>query len=93
MGDPISIGLIVSSLIGATSSGIIASKQKAPKAPELPPQIDPEEASKRQSDMRRRRAGTGGRASTIMSGSPLGVPGSAGAGGGRGARLTGGGGY
>ena len=74
------------------ASALIASAGGMAGAPELPPQVDPEEAAKRQADMRRRKAGTGGRASTIMSGSPLGVPGGGG-GGGRAARLTGGGGY
>ena len=84
---------IIASAQIASAGGMAGAAISKPKTPELPPQVDPEEAAKRQADMRRRKAGTGGRASTIMSGSPLGVPGGGGGGGGRAARLTGGGGY
>ena len=86
--------IIIGSLIAA--GGAVAASELAPDPPDIPelpqPPEDPTIVAKRLAEQRRRKAGTGGRASTIMSGSPLGVPGSGG-GGGRGASLTGGGGY
>ena len=88
MGLEVGTAMIIASLIAA-GGGVAASeasKVDPPKPP--PPPDDPSIAQARLGDERRRTAGRAGRASTIMSGSPLGVSGGAGAG--RGARLTGG---
>jgi len=82
---------IIAAIISATGSAVAAEvgKPGTPKPPAPQPVADPESAAARQREERRRRAQAGGRASTIMSGSPLGVPGGS-TSPGRGARLTGG---
>lgn len=82
--------MLIGSLVAA-GGGVAAaevSKVDPPKPP--PPPDDPSIAQARLAEERRRTAGKAGRASTIMSGSPLGVPGGATSGAGRGSRLTGG---
>jgi len=68
-------------IMGITSMAMQASQDepKPPPAPEPPAAIGNEGAIRaaKESEMRRRKQGRGGRASTIMSGSPLGVPGQA----------------
>jgi hypothetical protein len=76
---------LFAALIASTvAQGISASLTK-PKSPGLPTKPEAEASvgdqgavhAQRMAEMRRRQQGKGGRASTIMSGSPLGQPGQA----------------
>ena len=75
-------------LVAATLASTVASIATQPKAlkppkpptkPEVPADLSgqAEQTARRMAEQRRRQAGQGGRASTIMSGSPLGQPGQA----------------
>ncbi len=80
MGTGLEIALIAATL--ASTAATLATKPKAPKPPtkpEAPADLSgqAEQTAKRLAEQRRRQAGEGGRASQIMSGSPLGQPGPA----------------
>ncbi len=80
MGTGLEIALIAATL--ASTAATLATKPKAPKPPtkpEAPADLSgqAEQTAKRLAEQRRRQAGQHGRASTIMSGSPLGQPGQA----------------
>jgi hypothetical protein len=69
----------MSMVMGAAQTGmsLSAANRKPPETkPEAPADIGREEAitAAKMAEMRRRNQRSGGRASTIMSGSPLGVP-------------------
>ena len=74
--------IIMATLSSVAQTGMaLRDKPKTPdvKPPEAPADMGKEGAlrAEREGEMRRRRQGSGGRASTILSGSPLGVPGQA----------------
>jgi hypothetical protein len=74
--------VMAATLSSMAQTGMALDKPKAPrevKPPEPPADMGKEGAlrAEREGEMRRRRQGSGGRASTILSGSPLGVPGQA----------------
>lgn len=74
--------IIMATLSSVAQTGMALDKPKTPrevKPPEAPADMGKEGAlrAEREGEMRRRRQGSGGRASTILSGSPLGVPGQA----------------
>lgn len=73
--------LMVAAVVASTATSI-ATQPKAPKPPtkpEAPADLSGQagETARRMAEQRRRKAGQHGRASTIMSGSPLGQPGPA----------------
>jgi hypothetical protein len=73
--------LLIATILASTATSL-ATKPKAPKPPtkpEAPADLSgqAEQTAKRLAEQRRRQAGQHGRASTIMSDSPLGQPGQA----------------
>ena len=78
MGAALTIAAIIASTVATIAT---KPKLKIPKLtkPEAPADLsgDAERTARRMAEQRRRQAGEGGRASTIMSGSPLGQPGQA----------------
>lgn len=76
--------LIIAALVSTIGQGISASLTK-PKSPGIPTKPEVEASvgdqgavhAQRMGELRRQQQGKGGRASTIMSGSPLGQPGPA----------------
>ena len=81
MGEAFLIGALVAGQFASTAA-TLATKPKAPKPPtkpEAPADLsgDAARTAQRMAEQRRRQAGQQGRASTIMSGSPLGQPGQA----------------
>jgi len=73
--------LVIASILASTATSL-ATQPKSPKSPgkpEVPADLSgqAEQTARRMAEQRRRQAGQGGRASTIMSGSPLGQPGQA----------------
>jgi hypothetical protein len=80
MGTGLELALIAATV--ASTATTLATRPKPPKPPtkpEAPADLsgDAEKTARRMAEQRRRQAGEGGRASTIMSGSPLGQPGQA----------------
>ena len=72
--------LAFSLVSSAAQTGLaLSQKNKTPAPPEPPAEMGNEGAirAEKEGEMRRRKQGSGGRASTILSGSPLGVPGQA----------------
>jgi len=81
MGEAFLIGTLIASTLASTAT-TLATRPKSPKSPgkpEVPADLSgqAEQTARRMAEQRRRQAGQGGRASTIMSGSPLGQPGQA----------------
>jgi len=77
----IEAAIIGLALVAQTATTIAASRKKPeppllPAAPEAPADLSgqAEKTARRMAEQRRRQAGQHGRASTIMSGSPLGQP-------------------
>jgi len=73
--------LVLMSILAATAQTVVAAstklKKPTPTKPEAPADLSgqADERAKLMAEQRRRQAGQHGRASTIMSGSPLGQPG------------------